>query len=72
MATLDYKMCWVLDYKVWQNGLQGALGITKCSRVVYKVRQGLQNVAELQSELAQMLPILSGKKPQFSLNNEYY
>ena len=33
----------MLEYKVWQNGLQSALGITKCGRVDYKVRQGLQS-----------------------------
>ena len=43
----------MFDYKVWQNGLQNALGITKCSRVDYKVRQRLQSVARLQSELVQ-------------------
>ena len=47
MAAVDYKVCSVFDYKVWQNGLQSALGIRKCGRVDYKVRQGLQ------SELAQ-------------------
>ena len=31
----------LVDYKVWQNGLQSAVGITKCGRVDYKVRQGL-------------------------------
>ena len=36
---------------MWQKGLQSALGITKCGRVGYKVRQGLQSVAELQSKL---------------------
>ena len=51
MATVDYKVCWVLDYKVWQNGLQSVLRITKCGRVDYKVRQELQSVAGLQSEL---------------------
>ena len=40
----DYKVCWMLDYKVWQNGLQSALAIAKCGRVGYKVRQGLQSV----------------------------
>ena len=30
---------------MWQGGLQGALGITKCGRVNYKVRQGLQSMA---------------------------
>ena len=31
---------------MWQNGLQSALGITKCGRVDYKVWQGgLQSVA---------------------------
>ena len=44
------------------SGLQSHFGTIKCSRVDYKVRQGLQNVAALQSELVQMLPILSGKK----------
>ena len=38
----------VRDYKVWQGGLQSALGIIKCGRVDYKVRQGLQ------SELVQL------------------
>ena len=39
---------------MWQNGLQSALGITKCGRVDYKVWQGgLQSVAGLQSELVQ-------------------
>ena len=55
----DYKVCLVgvlqsvatVDYKVWQNGLQSPLGITKCGRVDYKVHQGLQSVAGLQSEL---------------------
>ena len=32
-----------VDYKVWQNGLQSALGIKKCGRMDYKVRQGLQS-----------------------------
>ena len=36
---------------MWQNGLQSALGITKCGWVDYKVYQGLLNVAGLQSEL---------------------
>ena len=31
--------------------LQSVLGITKCGREDYKVSQGLQSVAELQSEL---------------------
>ena len=50
---MDYKECYMLDYKVWQNGLQSALGIAKCGRVDYKVRQGLQSVVGLQSELVQ-------------------
>ena len=41
----------LVDCKVWQNGLQSGLGITKCGRVDYKVRQGLQSMAGLQSEL---------------------
>ena len=44
----------MFDYKVWQNELQSALGITKCGRVDYKVHQGLQSVVGLQSELVQM------------------
>ena len=32
-----------VDYKVQQKGLQTVLGITKCGRVDYKVRQGLQS-----------------------------
>ena len=44
----------VRDYKVWQGGLQNALGITKCDKVDYKVRQELQSVAGLQSELVQI------------------
>ena len=51
---MDYKVCSVLDYKVWQNRLQSALGIIKCDRVDYKVRQGLQSMAGLQSELVHM------------------
>ena len=59
VAKWDYKVCLVgvlqsvatADYKVWQNGLQSLVGITKCGRVDYKVRQGLQSVAGLQSEL---------------------
>ena len=43
----------MLDYKVWQNGLQSALGITKSGRVDYKVWQGLQSVAGLKKELVQ-------------------
>ena len=39
--------------KSMQNRLQSALGITKSGRVDYKVRQGLQSVAGLQSELVQ-------------------
>ena len=36
----------MLDYKEWKNGLQSALGITKCGRVDYKVWQGgLQSVS---------------------------
>ena len=46
-----------VDYKLWQNGLLSALGITKCDRVDYKVRQGLQSVAGLQSELVQLIDI---------------
>ena len=38
---------------MWQNVLQIALEITKCGRVDYKVRQGLQGVAGLQSKLVQ-------------------
>ena len=38
---------------MWQIGLQSALGITKCGRADYKVRQGLQSVVGLQSELVQ-------------------
>ena len=34
-----------------QSALQSALGFTKCGRLDYKVRQGLQSVAGLQSEL---------------------
>ena len=37
----------LVDYKMWRNGLQSALGITKCGRVDYKVRQGLQSVMGL-------------------------
>ena len=40
---------------MWQNGLQKALRITKCGRLDYKVRQGLQSVAGLQSELVQQV-----------------
>ena len=40
---------------MWQNGLQSALVITECGRIDYKVRQGLQSVAELESELIQHL-----------------
>ena len=40
---------------MWQNGFQSTLEISKCGRVDYKVRQGLQNVARLQSELVQKL-----------------
>ena len=36
---------------MWQNGLQSALEITKCGWVDYKVRQELQSVAGIQSEL---------------------
>ena len=46
------------DYKAWRGGLQSvakwiqsALGITKCGMVDYKVCQGLQSEAGLQSEL---------------------
>ena len=39
--------------KCGKMGLQSALGITKCDKVDYKVRQGLQSVAGLQSELVQ-------------------
>ena len=42
----------LVDYKVWQNGLQSESEITKRGRVDYKVRQGLQYVAGLQSECA--------------------
>ena len=41
-------------HKAWQNRLQSALGITKCGWVDYKLRQGLQSVAGLKSELVQM------------------
>ena len=41
----------MLEYKVWQKGLQSVLGIAKFGRVDYKVRQRLQSVARLQSEL---------------------
>ena len=41
--------------KVWQNGLQSALGITKCGSVDYKVHHGLQSLARLQSELVQYM-----------------
>ena len=34
-------------------GLQSESGITKCGRVDYKVRQGLQSVVGLQSDLVQ-------------------
>ena len=40
---------------MWQNGLQSALGIAKCGRAHYKVRQGLQSVTELQSESIQLV-----------------
>ena len=53
MTTVDYKMCYVLSYKVWQNELQCVLAIRKCGRVDYKVGQGLQSVELLQSELVQ-------------------
>ena len=46
-------------HKLWQNGLQSALVITKCGRMDYKVRQGLQSVEGLQSELVQMSLLLS-------------
>ena len=36
-----------------QNRIRSALEITKCDRVDYKVRQGLQIVAGLQSGLVQ-------------------
>ena len=49
----DYKACWVLDWKVWQNRLQSALGIAKCGRMDYKVRQGLQSVVGLKTDLVQ-------------------
>ena len=39
--------------KCGNSGLQSVLGITKCGRVVNKVRQRLQSVAGLQSELVQ-------------------
>ena len=51
MATVNYKVCQMLEYKVWQKGLQSVLGIAKFGRVDYKVRQRLQSVARLQSEL---------------------
>ena len=54
VATVNYKVCQGLDYKLWQTGLQSALGITKCGRVDYKVHQELQSMAGLQSELVQM------------------
>ena len=41
---------------MWQSGLQSALGITKCGRVDYKGRQGLQSVVGLQNELVQLTP----------------
>ena len=66
MATVDYKVWqqWITKcvryYKVCQNGLKSALGITKCGRVDYKVHQGLKSVAELQSELVHTsVPITS-------------
>ena len=40
--------------KCGNNGLQSALGITKCGRVDYKLRQGLRSKAELQSELVHL------------------
>ena len=45
----------MLGYKVWQNGLQSASGITKCGRVDYRVHQELQNVTGLESELVQCI-----------------
>ena len=39
--------------KCGNSGLQSVLGITKCGMVVNKVRQRLQSVAGLQSELVQ-------------------
>ena len=56
----------LVDYKVWQQWitkcvgaeLQSALGITMCGRVDYKVRQGLQSVAGLQSELVHVPNLL--------------
>ena len=43
----------LVDYKVWQQWITKCAGcwITKCGRVDYKVRQELQSVAGLQSEL---------------------
>ena len=38
-----------------QSALQSALGFTKCGRLDYKVRQGLQSVAGLQNELVQVV-----------------
>ena len=54
-TRVGYKVRWVWDYKVRQNGLQSATGITKCDRVDYKVRQGLQSATGLQSETLQAL-----------------
>ena len=58
MTTVEYKVCKLLDNKVWQNGLQSAFGITKCGRVDCEVRQGLQSVAGLQSEIEHILYVL--------------
>ena len=41
---------------MWQNRIQSALGIAKCGRMDYKVRQGLQSVVGLKSDLVQ--PVL--------------
>ena len=57
MALKSVLGCWTTKcgnsglQSVLGVGLQSALGITRCGRVDYEVRQGLQSVAGLQSEL---------------------
>ena len=46
-----WQLLWIT--KCGENGLQSVAEITKCGKWDYKVWQGLQSVAGLQSELVQ-------------------